>query len=162
MGVGKRLKKRYPHVLLCPVEPYKSSTMSTGVKGGEHRIQGIGDGFIPEIVDLEKLDDIIVVHDGDAILMAQLFAKKLGLGVGISSGANFIAAVTAQNNLGSQKNVITVFSDDSKKYLTSDLMNEEPIKNNYITPDIELISMDGECICDTRIMNGTCIKQFGY
>jgi len=162
MGVGKRLKKRYPHVKLYPVEPFKAATMTTGEQGSEHRIQGIGDGFIPQIIDLKKLDDIIVVHDGDAILMAQLFARKLGLGVGISSGANFIASVIAQNNLGSDKNVVTVFSDDSKKYLTSDLVKKEPMEDNYFTKDIELISMDGECVCDTRIMNGTCIKEFGY
>lgn len=162
MGVGKRLKKRYPHVKLCPVEPFKSATMSTGKKGGEHRIQGIGDGFIPELVKLERLDDILVVHDGDAILMAQLLAKKLGLGVGISSGANFIAAVMAQNMYGKDYNVVTVFSDDSKKYLTSDLTKKEPVRKEYYTPDIDLIEMDGECICDTRIVNGTCLKQFGY
>lgn len=162
MGVGKRLKKRYPHVKLCPVEPYKAATMTTGEKGKEHRIQGIGDGFVPQIIDLKKLDDIFVVDDGDAILMTQVFARKLGLGVGISSGANFIASVIAQNNFGIESNVVTVFSDDSKKYLTSDLVKKEPMKDNYYTKDIELISMDGECVCDTRIMNGTCVKQFGY
>jgi cysteine synthase A len=135
--------------------------MSKGICGGEHRIQGIGDGFVPQLVKLDRLDDVLVIHDGDAVLMAQLLAKKLGLGVGISSGANFIASVIAQELYGEDKSIVTVFSDDSKKYLTSDLLNNEPIKENYITPHIELIDMDGECICDSRIMNGTCLKQFG-
>ncbi len=158
MGVGKRLKKRYPHVKLFPLEPHKAPAMSTGQKGGEHRIQGIGDGFVPELVNMKRLDEVLVVHDGDAVLMAQLLAKKLGLGVGISSGANFIGAVMTQNKYGKDFNAVTVFSDDSKKYLTSDLLNKEPIKEGYLSPDIELIEMDGTCVCDTRIVNGTCIK----
>lgn len=158
MGVGKRLKKRYPHVKLLPLEPYKSAIMTTGKVISDHRIQGIGDGFIPELVDLSKLDDILVIHDGDAILMAQLLANKLGLGVGISSGANFLGAVMAQNMFGKDFNVITIFIDDSKKYLTSDLLKVEPIKDGYLTPDITLIEVDATCICDVRIINGTCIK----
>lgn len=160
MGVGKRLRVRYPDVLVCPVEPFKSATMSTGKKGGEHRIQGIGDGFIPELVDMKKLDDILVVHDGDAIIMAQLLARKLGLGVGVSSGANFVASVMLQNRYPEHKNIITVFSDDSKKYLTSDLTKEEPVMDDYLSSHIELLEMDGECICDTRINTGTCIKLY--
>ena len=161
MGVGKRLHKRYPHVKLFPLEPFKSTSMSTGKIGGEHRIQGIGDGFIPELMNMKKMDDILVVHDGDAILMAQLLASKLGLGVGISSGANFLGAVKAQNKYGKDFNVVTIFSDDSKKYLTSDLTKNEAVKDGYLTPNITLLSMDGECICDTRIMTGTCVKLYG-
>ncbi|QMS84387.1 PLP-dependent cysteine synthase family protein [Candidatus Xianfuyuplasma coldseepsis] len=158
MGVGKRLHVRYPHVKLFPVEPAQSPVMSTGNKGLDHRIQGIGDGFIPELIDMRKLDEVIVISDGDAIIMAQLLAKKLGLGVGISSGANFLAAVSVQNKYGKDFNVITVFSDDSKKYLSSDLTKIEPIQEGYYSPHIELIEMDGECICDVRIHTGTCVK----
>ena len=160
MGVGRRLRVKYPNVLVCPVEPFKSQSMTLGVKGVDHRIQGIGDGFIPELIDMRKLDDILVVHDGDAILMAQLLAKKLGLGVGISSGANFIAAVKLQNMHPELNNIITVFSDDSKKYLTSDLIGEEPIQDDYLTQNIELIGFDGECICDSRVKTGSCIKLY--
>jgi len=158
MGVGKRLKKRYPNVKLFPLEPSQSPSMSQGTAGGDHRIQGIGDGFIPELVNMEKLDDILVVNDGDAVLMAQKLAKKLGLGVGISSGANFLGAVMVQNMYGKEFNAITVCSDDSKKYLTSDLLKEEPLQNDYLTPSIELLEMEGTCVCDTRIVNGTCIQ----
>jgi cysteine synthase len=76
-----------------------SPTLSTGHKVGHHRIQGVSDQFIPAIVDLDELDHVIAVNDGDAILMAQKLAADLGLAVGISSGANFIAALMAQNEL---------------------------------------------------------------
>ncbi len=160
MGVGRRLRVRYPNVKVCPVEPFKSQSMTLGVKGVDHRIQGIGDGFVPELINMKKLDDILVVHDGDAIIMAQILAKKLGLGVGISSGANFIAAVKLQNMYPSLNNIVTVFSDDSKKYLTSDLTKTEPVQEDYLSQDIELIDFDGECICDTRINSGTCVKLY--
>ncbi len=156
MGVRKRLKKKHPHVKIFPLEPAQAAIMKTGDPGGKHRIQGIGDGFIPQIVKPEELDDIIVIDDGDAILMTQMLAKKLGLGVGVSSGANFLGAVMVQNQFGGDFTVVTVFSDDSKKYLSSSLLLDEPIKPGFITPDIELLSMDAECICDKRIFAGTC------
>jgi len=159
MGVGKRLRIKYPHVKVFPLEPFKAQSMKLGEKGIEHRIQGIGDGFVPELVKLEKLDEVIVVHDGDAVLMAQLLARKLGLGVGISSGANLIGAIMMQNKYGKDFNVVTVFSDDSKKYLSSDLLKKEEMKEDYMTQHIELVEVDGSCICDTRIKKGTCIRQ---
>lgn len=159
MGVGKRLRIKYPHVKLFPLEPFKAQSMKKGEQGIEHRIQGIGDGFVPELVKLEKLDDILVVHDGDAILMAKKLARQLGLGVGISSGANFIGAVMAQNMYGKDHNVVTVFSDDSKKYLTAGLLEQEPMEDDYFTKDIELLEVDGNCICNTRIKEGTCIPR---
>lgn len=161
MGVRKQLIRCHPNLKTFPLEPFESPTISKGIKGVNHRIQGIGDGFIPEIVKLDLLDEVMVIHDGDAILMAQLLAKKLGLGVGVSSGANFLGAVMIQNKYGKDFNIVTVFSDDSKKYLSSDLLKEEPIKPEYITPSIKLIDMDGECVCDTRIIQGTCYKQYG-
>jgi len=82
---------------------------------------------------------VVTVSDGDAILMAQQLAKKIGLAVGISSGANFIGALKVQNEMGSKANVVTVFSDCNKKYLSTDLVREEPVKEGYLTPDVELI-----------------------
>ena len=152
----KRLKRKYTNVKVCPLEPAQSAFMSTGISGEKHRIQGIGDGFIPEIVHLDELDDILVVDDFDAILMARLLAQKLGLGVGISSGANFIGAVMAQNIYGKDANTITIFSDDTKKYLSSDTNLFEEPKEDFISNDIELISVDAECICDKRIFEGVC------
>ena len=140
MGIGKYLREQNPAIKIHPMEPSNSPTMSTGYKVGKHRIQGISDEFIPDIVKLDELDSIIEVDDGDAIIMAQKLANQLGLGVGISSGANFIAALKVQNELGHKRTVVTVFSDDNKKYLSTDLMREEPIKEGFLSTDIELIS----------------------
>jgi cysteine synthase A len=111
---------------------------------GKHRIQGISDEFIPPIVHLEEVDDIIAVDDGDAIIMAQQLASQLGLAVGISSGANFLGALKAQFHLGKNKKVVTVFPDSNKKYLSTDLLKEEPIKEGFLSPDIELISFSAQ------------------
>jgi cysteine synthase len=88
---------------------------------------------------LDELEAVTKVSDGDSILMAQQLAKKLGLAVGISSGANLIGAIQLQNKLDNAKNVVTVFSDSNKKYLSTDLMKEEPVKESYISPDVELL-----------------------
>ncbi|MCL2561674.1 MAG: PLP-dependent cysteine synthase family protein [Rikenellaceae bacterium] len=138
MGVGKKLKEKNPAVKVYPLEPESSPTLTTGYQVGKHRIQGISDEFIPEIVKLKELDDIVCVDDGDAIIMSQMLARKLGLGVGISSGGNFIGAVKIQNMLGDDAVVVTTFSDDSKKYLSTDYAREEPVKDNMLSPDIEL------------------------
>jgi cysteine synthase A len=138
MGAGRFLKEKNPRIKLHPLEPLNSPTLSTGHKIGKHRIQGISDEFIPEILDLTGLDDIVSVDDGDAIIMAQKLASDLGLGVGISSGANFIGALKIQNTLGKEAVVVTVFPDDNKKYLSTDLLSDEPIKNDFYSPDIEL------------------------
>ena len=140
MGVGKYLRTLYPEIKLHPLEPAESPTLSTGHKNGHHRIQGISDEFIPAILDLKNLDKIIQVNDGDAILMAQKLAIQLGLGVGISSGANLIGAIKVQQESNSDKAVITVFPDSNKKYLSTDLMKVETVKDGYLTPDIQLIN----------------------
>lgn len=139
MGTGRFLREMNPAVKLYPMEPANSPTMSTGHKTGKHRIQGISDEFIPALVDLNFLDEIISVDDGDAIIMAQKLAGTLGLGVGISSGANFIGAVMVQNMLGPDAVVVTVFSDDNKKYLSTDLMREEPKGKDFLSSDINLL-----------------------
>ena len=139
MGVGRFLRSQNPGVRIFPVEPAESPTLSTGCKTGRHRIQGISDEFIPAILHLADLDPVLTVHDGDAILMAQNLARQLGLAVGISSGANFVAAVMAQQRLGGNAVVVTVMPDDNKKYLSTELLREEPAKEGYLTPSIELI-----------------------
>lgn len=139
MGTGRFLRSQQPSIRLHPVEPAESPTLSTGHKIGHHRIQGISDEFIPAIVELDKLDEVLAVRDGDAILMAQKLAAQLGLGVGISSGANFIAALLAQEKLGAKAVVATVFPDSNKKYLSTDLLREEPIKEGYLSPEIEMV-----------------------
>lgn len=139
MGVGRFLKSVKPNIKIHPLEPAESPTLTTGCKVGSHRIQGISDEFIPDLVRLEELDEVVTSHDGDAILMAQQLASKLGLAVGISSGANFIGALKVQNQMGGNATVVTVFSDSNKKYLSTDLMKEEPLKDGYLSPDVELL-----------------------
>jgi len=140
MGVGRYLRSRNPKIKVYPMEPAESPTITTGYKVGSHRIQGISDEFIPAIVKLTELDDVIQVSDGDSILMSQKLAQNFGMAVGISSGANFIAAIVAQEKSKNKKvNVITVFSDCNKKYLSTDLMRNEPVRQGYFSPDVELI-----------------------
>lgn len=143
MGVGKYLRSRNPSIAVHPLEPAESPTLSTGYKVGSHRIQGISDEFIPNIVDLSTLDKVVRASDGDSILMAQKLAQQLGLAVGISSGANFLGAVQLQNEMGNDAVVVTVFSDSNKKYLSTDLVKEEPLKDDYITRDIVLLNYKG-------------------
>ena len=143
MGVGNYLKKRNPAIKIHPLEPAESPTLSTGYKVGSHRIQGISDEFIPAIVKLKELDEVVQASDGDSILMAQKLAKQLGLAVGISSGANIIGAIQVQNKLGDDTIVVTVFSDSNKKYLSTDLIKEEPVKEGYLSSDVEFLDYRG-------------------
>ncbi|MBE0701127.1 MAG: PLP-dependent cysteine synthase family protein [Acholeplasmataceae bacterium] len=142
MGVGKYLKEMNPNIKIYPLEPENSPTLCTGYKVGKHRIEGISDEFIPELIHLDELDDVIDVDDGDAILMAQKLACRLGMGVGISSGANFLGAVKIQNMLGKDSIITTVFPDDNKKYLSTDLMGEEPEKSGFLSPDIDQMRIE--------------------
>ena len=135
MGVGHALRKANPHVKVHPLEPKESPTLSTGYKVGSHRIQGISDEFIPELVKLNELDEIIEASDGDSIIMAQKLACELGLAVGISSGANVIGAIKLKNQLPDDAVVVTILSDSNKKYLSTDLIKEEPVKDGYISTD---------------------------
>ncbi len=138
MGVGKFFKSLKKNIKIHPMEPANSPTLRTGKKVGTHRIQGISDEFIPSIVDLDQLDEVVDVDDGDAIIMSQKLAGELGLAVGISSGANFLAAVMVQNMLSPDAVVVTVFPDDNKKYLSTDLLRIEPAKPDHLSPSIKL------------------------
>ena len=150
MGVGRFLREKQPAIRLHPLEPANSPTLSTGHKVGKHRIQGISDEFIPAIVDLTALDKVVCVDDGDAILMAQKLAGQLGVAVGISSGANFIGALMVQNEMGRDATVVTIFSDDNKKYLSTDLLREEPVKDGFLSPEIDLLEVRGiKRVCQT-------------
>jgi cysteine synthase A len=138
MGVGQYLRSRNPRVRIHPLEPAESPTMSTGHKVGHHRIQGVSDEFIPAILRLDQLDDIVAVPDGDAILMAQRLAHH-GLAVGISSGANLLGALKVQDTIGPKATVVTVFADSNKKYLSTDLLREEPVRDDYASPHVEVV-----------------------
>jgi cysteine synthase A len=137
MGTGKYLKLMNPEVKIHPLEPAESPTLTTGHKVGSHRIQGISDEFIPAIVKLDTMDAVVQASDGDAIIMAQKLSKQLGLAVGISSGANVIGAIKLKEQLGVDAVVVTLLCDSNKKYLSTDLVKEEPIKQGYISTNTD-------------------------
>lgn len=138
MGVGRYLQRNGHDVKVHPLEPANSPTLRTGKKVGRHRIQGISDEFVPSIVRLDILDEIIDTWDGDAILMAQALSCRLGLSVGISSGANFLGAAQLVERMGADATVVTIFPDSNKKYLSTDLCRTEPIGEDYWSPRITL------------------------
>ena len=132
------------HGITCsmhPLEPANSPTLSTGGKKiGTHRIQGIMDDFIPPILKLNELDSIVSVEDGDGILMAQKI-NNLGISVGISAGANLVGAIKIAANLGNNAAVGTILCDSNLKYLSTDLCKKEPIRSDYLTPEIEILDV---------------------
>lgn len=140
MGVGRYLRREGRRVRVHPLEPANSPTLRTGRKVGSHRIQGISDEFIPSIVRLDELDPVVDVWDGDAILMSQAMCHRLGLGVGISAGANIIGAIKLAAELGPDAVVVTVISDSNKKYLSTALSAAEPPQEGYVTPSVQLES----------------------
>lgn len=142
MGVGAYLSTMNPKVKIHPLEPAESPTLTTGYKVGSHRIQGISDEFIPAILKLNELDEVLQASDGDAILMAQKLSKELGLAVGISSGANVIGAIRLSLQLGPDATVVTLLCDSNKKYLSTDLVREEPVREGYLSPLIEFTGYD--------------------
>lgn len=138
MGIAKRIKEINKKAKIIALEPLQMPIMSKGITTGSHRIEGIGDDFIPSLVNKSLIDEIVTIDDEDAINMSRILAKKFGLGVGISSGANLLASIiTAKDN----DNVVTTFADDFKKYLTTDLTKE--INNNHklISNQIEILSI---------------------
>ena len=142
MGVGKRLKEYNPDSKIIALEPSTLSILKMGMEEGSHMIEGIGDDFIPGIVDEDLIDDIVLIHDYDAINMSKRLAQEFGLGVGISSGANFLASVLVDND---DLKIATVFPDDNKKYITTKLSekvdseNSELLSNKIKLIDFEVI-----------------------
>lgn len=141
MGIGQYLRRLNPGCIVSPLEPRNSPTLSTGYKVGKHRIYGISDEFIPEIVKLDQLDTVISVDDGDAIRMARMLSGTLGLGVGVSSGANFLGAVLLQQSLGRDSTVVTVFADDNKKYLSTDYAGQLEEREDFVSVGVELLDV---------------------
>ena len=114
-GVGEVLKERNPKIKVIAVEPLASAVLS-GEKPGAHKIQGIGAGFVPEILNREVIDRIIKVSDNDAFKTARRLAKEEGLFVGLSSGAAAWAALKIAQDLGKNKTVVTIFPDTGERY----------------------------------------------
>ncbi len=137
MGIGKRLREVSPACRVFPLEPKNSPTLSTGYKVGQHKIYGISDEFIPDLVKLDALDRVVSVDDDDAIIMARMLSETLGLGVGVSSGANFLGAIGIWGT--GCKVPVTVFADDNKKYLSTDYAKADTGQGGEMTKDIKLL-----------------------
>ena len=139
MGIGKRLKDNNPSSKVFALEPSTLSILKMGMEEGTHMIEGIGDDFIPGIVEEDLIDDIILIDDLDAINMAKIIAKKFGLGIGISSGANFLASVLMDSD---DFKIATVFPDDNKKYITTKLSEEIDDNPELISNKVKLIDFE--------------------
>ncbi len=124
-GVGQVLKRRNPQVRIFAVEPEDSPVLSGG-KPGPHKIQGIGAGFVPAVLDKEVYESVIKVATKDAQETARALAKREGLLVGISSGAATFAALKVAKELGTGKTVVVVLPDTGERYLSTDLFGENP------------------------------------
>lgn len=140
IGIGRKLKKYDDNVKIVALEPEKMPLISQNKIIDNHKIEGIGDDFVPELLDKNLLDEIILVNDEDAINMSRVLSRKLGLGVGISSGANIIASVIYQEK--ENKPVATVFADDNKKYLSTDLSKDIDKNPEFISNRIELLDYE--------------------
>ena len=139
MGIGKRLKDNNPDSKIFALEPSTLSILKMGMEEGSHMIEGIGDDFIPGIVEPDLIDDIVLIHDCDAINMSKIIAKEFGLGIGISSGANFLAGAIMNSE---EYNMATVFADDNKKYITTKLSEEIDDDPKLISNKIRLIDFE--------------------
>ena len=137
IGIAKKLKEKFKNIKIVALEPKQLPILSKGITEGIHKIEGIGDDFIPNIVDRDIIDDVVTIDDRDAINMARILARKFGLGVGISSGANLIASV-----LTGEDNVVTIFADDFKKYLSTDLVKDIELDDGLISNKIEILSIE--------------------
>jgi len=117
MGVGRALHRADVPALIIAVEPDESAVMS-GDPPGRHGIQGLADGFIPDLIKLEEIDKIVRIRTADAVAAAERLAREEGLLVGISSGANVLAAKQVARDLGPGKTVVTVLPDRGERYLS--------------------------------------------
>ena len=124
-GVGSALKKLNPRVRVVGVEPWNSSVIS-GSKAGPHKIQGIGAGFVPKVLDLNAINELIRVKDEEAFDAGRLLAKEEGVLAGISSGAALHAAITvARRPENDGKTVVVLLPDTGERYLSTKLFKEE-------------------------------------
>ncbi len=120
-GVGRFLKERDPSIHIVAVEPANSAAL-LGHEPGLHQIQGIGDGFVPPVLDTSLIDEVITVTDEDAIETTRRIARLEGALVGTSSGANVWAALCVSQRLGPGKNVVTVLADRAERYFSTSLI----------------------------------------
>jgi len=122
-GVGKVLKEYIPNIKIVAVEPKESAVLSGG-QIGLHKIQGIGAGFVPDILDTSIIDEIVTVSSKEAFETSRNLAKKEGILVGISSGAAVYAALNKALELGNGKRIVTIAPDTGERYLSTELFEE--------------------------------------
>ena len=139
MGIGQRIKDHNPDSKVFALEPSTLSILKMGMEEGSHMIEGIGDDFIPGIVDEDLIDDIVLIDDCDAINMSKRIAKEFGLGIGISSGANFLASVLMDSD---ELKIATVFPDDNKKYITTKLSEKIDENPKLHSNKVKLINFE--------------------
>jgi len=123
-GVGKILKNKFSNIKIIAVEPYSAAVLS-GEEPGPHKIQGIGAGFIPKVLDRNVIDEVIAVKDEDAFEVTRLLAKKEGILGGISTGASLWAAIEVAKKLGKGKKVLAIAPDSGERYLSTQLFRED-------------------------------------
>ncbi len=123
-GVGEVLKERYPAVQIVAVEPASSPVLSGG-QPGPHKIQGIGAGFVPDVLNMDVVDEVITVANEEAVETARRLAREEGLLVGISSGAAAFAALQVAERLGDGKTVVVILPDTGERYLSTDLFGKQ-------------------------------------
>ncbi len=138
MGVGRALRETLQEVRLVAVEPDEAAVLSGRRIIRDHKIAGIGDGFVPEIVDMKEVDQIVRVKSDDAVEMAKNMARQLGLMVGVSSGANVLASIQVLNEIGQDKRVVTVLPDRAERYFSTDL---------YVSRERQVRQCSGHCEC---------------
>jgi cysteine synthase A len=120
-GAGRFLKSQDPRILAYAVEPSECAILSGG-SWGVHRIEGIGDGFIPDVLDVTLLDGVIQVSSDDAIEMARRLAREEGIFCGISSGCNVVAAIKLSEHHPQMRRIVTIINDNGLRYLTTELI----------------------------------------
>ena len=138
MGVGKAIREKNPRVRLVAVEPEEAAILSGANTLREHKIAGIGDGFVPEIVDLHMIDQVITIKSDDAVEMAKSLSRQQGLTVGVSSGANVLASIQVLEDMGLDKRVVTVLPDRSERYFSTDL---------YLSGKLQVRQCSKHCEC---------------
>jgi cysteine synthase len=120
-GIGRFLKEKNPDIRIIAVEPRNVSAL-LGHEPGLHKIQGIGDGFVPSILDVSLIDDIIEVDDDDAIKMTRNLARSQGILAGTSSGANVWASIEVAKKYGTDKQIVTILPDRVERYFSTSLI----------------------------------------
>ena len=138
MGVGRVLREKIPDVRLVAVEPEEASVLLGRSVVRDHKIAGIGDGFVPEIVDMKLVDQVVTVRSDDAVEIAKRMARELGLMVGLSSGANVLASIQILDEIGPEKRVVTVLPDRAERYFSTDL---------YLRRELQVKQCSKHCEC---------------